>query len=330
MNVEGDWDRIRLLLVFDEANTLIDQHYYNSFRWVFDNVLQKAWEAGTSKYSRERPLPFMAIFLGTNSKVADFTPPGENASFRYFFRSTKVPRPFTALAWDVHVGKPFLLKERASSLRSASLRYNHLATMDWLCRFGRPVWYARWRTRFTDTDEARRGEKEAIIHLVQEKLCHIRHGTVEDFRKEIVNYVRGGIQNPNIREDLIQAASAILAILVGLDFDFTYPSRAVELVASRLRWALASNDTLTRFLTTYPSEPVLAEAAHKLFFDNIVQDSTPVFKGVLELVLGEIEKGNYDFGGDGELTARILCTDNQPRECLCTRFDGTAQVNSIP
>jgi hypothetical protein len=296
-------------LVLDEAKTLIDQDLYNSCRWVFDNVIQQAWEKGKwrgqpSKYARTRPLPFMAIFLGTNSKVADFIPPGEDASYRYFIRSTKVPRPFTSLPWDVHVGKSFRLKKRVSSRRSASLRYSHLSTMDWLCRFGRPVWYARWSSV---PDEARMTEKEQIIHMVQEKLCHITQCSVETFRATMANYVEGKKDSGSVSEDLIQASSAVLAVLVGLDFDFTCPSRAAELVASRLRWAVASNDSLTRFLTTYPSEPILAEAAFRLFFGEIVS-GWPIYKGILNLILTEIEKGNYDFGSDGELTARILCT----------------------
>ena len=307
-------------MVFDEAKTLIDEHYYNSFRWVLDNVIQKAWEAGASENSKKLPLPFMAIFLGTNSKVADFTPPRDNSSYRYFIRSTKVPRPFTALAWDVHVGKPFPLDCRTVALRSASLRYHHLSTMDWLCRFGRPVWYARWRSKFYTDDQVRLDEKLKIIYFIQEKLCHIREGTVEDFRQHMVAYAtkdeilkqhgQDGAEEDRVREDMIQASSAILAVLVGLDFDFTCPSRAAELVASRLRWAVASNESLTRFLTTYPSEPVLAEAAYQLFFSSIVPGSKPVYCGVLKMVLGEIEHGNYDFGSDGELTARIICTDS--------------------
>jgi len=246
----------------------------------------------------------MAIFLGTNSRVADFTPPGEHASYRYFIRSMIVPRPFTSLAWDVHVGKPFQLRKRVAGLRSASLRYNHLPTMDWLCRFGRPVWYARWRSMFQKRDEDRLREKDRIIQLVQEKLCHIDGATVETFRERMATYVSAG---GDLTEDMIQAGSALLAVLVGLDFDFTAPSRAVDLVASRLRWALASNDTLTRFLTTYPSEPVLAEAANELFFSELVPNMPPVYTGVLKVVVREIQKGNYDFGSEGELTARILC-----------------------
>jgi len=193
--VTADWDRIRLLLVFDEASTLIDQHYYNSFPWIFDNVLQIAWEMGKSKYSLEQPLPFMAVFLETNSRVADFTPPGEQASYRYFIRSMIVPHLFISLAWDVHVGKPFQLRKHAAGLQSASLRYNHLATMDWLCRFGRPVWYARWKSMLKKSDDDRMREKDRMIQLVQEKLCHINGATVQNFKERMVAYATTGHDN---------------------------------------------------------------------------------------------------------------------------------------
>jgi hypothetical protein len=342
---EAECDRVRFVMVFDEAKTLVDCNYYNSFRWIFDNVIPRAWEYGTSAYAKKKPLPFMAIFLGTNSQVADFIPPPDNSSYRYFIRSTSVPRPFTALAWDAHIQKPLpsSFKSRGRSLRSTStrLQYNCLPTMDWLCRFGRPVWYARWRSVFDAAKDARGQEKEEILLLVQEKLCHIQRGSVDEFRQCMVEYAQNNdfpFKNGNGRneegkvrtiEDMIQASSAILAVLVGLDFDFSCPSRAAEMVASRLRWAVASNESLTRFLTTYPSEPVLAEAASQLFFNPIIDGSKPVYTGVLKMVLREIEQGNYDFGSDGELTARIICKHSSFTSSLTRRFDGTAQFTPI-
>jgi hypothetical protein len=326
----GEYDRIRLLVVFDEANTLIEENYYNSLRWVLDKVIQPAWETGWAKYPLVRPMPFMAIFLGTNSKVADFTPPGAQASYRYYTGAMNVPRPFTALAWDVHVANPVRLRRRQTGRRSgtnppASLRYQDLATMDWLCRFGRPVWYARWRSMFDDTDEARSIEKDRIIHLAQKKLCVLKDERDNDLRGLMLDNNDG---RKELTEEAIQAASAVLSVLVGIDFDFACPDRATELVASRLRWAIASNDSLTRFLTTYPSEPILAEAAHQFFFNKIIPGSSrKVSNGILNVVLKEIEHGNYDFGSDGELTARILCNTPFSTE-LTGRFDGTAKVNS--
>jgi hypothetical protein len=105
-----EWDGARFLLVFDEANTLIRQNYYNSFRWALDYILQPAWERGTSPNSKTRPLPFMAIFLGTNSKVADFIPPGEFDSYRYYIRQIKVLCLFTSPDWDVHIRQPFTVR----------------------------------------------------------------------------------------------------------------------------------------------------------------------------------------------------------------------------
>ena len=167
-------------------------------------------------------------------------------------------------------------------------------------------------------------EMKNIIQMAQEKLCHVSAGTVDDFKFAMVKSTK---RDNEVREALIQASSALLAVLVGLDFDFTCPSRAADLVASRLRWAVASNDNLTRFLTTYPSEPILAEAASRLFFSEIGQGAA-VYSEVLKLILNEIERGNYDFGSDGELTARILCLLN-PLHLLTCRFDGTTEISSV-
>ena len=146
-------------------------------------------------------------------------------------------------------------------------------------------------------------EMKQIIQMVQEKLCHVNAGTVDDFKFAMVTSIKC---DNELRRALNQASSALLAVLVGLDFDFTCPTPAADLVASRLRWAVASNDTLARFLTPYQSEPILAEATSLLFFRKMGPGS-PIYSGVLNLILNKIEKEDYDFGSDGELTARILC-----------------------
>lgn len=73
-----DWDikaeresvsigRIRMVLLLDEAKTLVDDHYYNAFRWVLDNVVEQAWKSDGMDGKTYEPIPFLAIFLGTNS-----------------------------------------------------------------------------------------------------------------------------------------------------------------------------------------------------------------------------------------------------------------------
>jgi len=91
-------------MFFDEAKTLVKMNYYNALRWVLDQVIPKAWEiADAERTGKEKDtcLPFMAMFLGTNSKVADFLPPGVDSSARYFSMEMTIPQPFTALDWDI-------------------------------------------------------------------------------------------------------------------------------------------------------------------------------------------------------------------------------------
>ena len=312
--------RIRMLFVVDEAKTLVELQYYNSFRWVLDNVIQRAWEHGHTQLSHPLPLPFLAIFLGTNSKVADFLPPGKESSYRYFASTMKVPQPFTALDWDVHVSEPYIWPDssgnslsafgnviRADEKTETKLMHYQLQTMGWLSRFGRPMWYARWASKSNSSIELKHDEAERIIKFAEEKLCHLDDSSVEEFLSHLTNYISKLRRGRKPKEDFIQACSAILAVLVGLDFDFTSPSRAADLVASRLRWAVASDASRTYFLTTYPSEPILAEAASRIFFSAIMGASKPAYHGILQVVADEITQGNYDFGSDGELAAKILC-----------------------
>ena len=64
--------------------------------------------------------------------------------------------------------------------------------MDWRCRFGRPVWYARRSLVLNDDLEVGIRERDAMIHLVQEKLCQVNQGTVEDFRLHMNKYAQDG------------------------------------------------------------------------------------------------------------------------------------------
>jgi hypothetical protein len=52
----------------------------------------------------------------------------------------------------------------------------------------------------------------------------------------------------------------------------------------------------------------LAEAAFQLFFSEV--DGKPggkVSVTIIEVVAKELEKGDYDIGGDGELAAKLMC-----------------------
>jgi len=59
-------------------------------------------------------------------------------------------------------------------------------------------------------------------------------------------------------------------------------------------------------LTTYPSEPSLADAEFRLSFAKGVTEDK-IVSSILNVVAEEVEKGDYDVGGNGGLVARLLC-----------------------
>ena len=83
-------------------------------------------------------------------------------------------------------------------------------------------------------------------------------------------------------------------------------------MSSRLRWAVGCDKRRKFLLSTYPSEPILAEAAFRLLFTK-AQEADPeiMLKRILQVMAIEVERGDVDVGGDGELVARILCTFSQ-------------------
>jgi hypothetical protein len=291
--------RLRMVLMIDEAKYLVGLKFYNAFRWIIDQVIEPAWLLARPK-NECRPLPFMVFFLGTNSKIADFLPPDEDSSARYFFEFMKVPPPFTALDWDITVSTD-------SVLHYTSLNYESLAEMTWLCRFGRPYWQAQWGSTLTQSSS--KSSNAISIVTAAENRLH-QQNSRKGYMKLFQNDKSPELQTARQREAFILTCSAILGVLAVLHLDFTSPKRAADLVASRLRWVVGCDRKRTYLLTTYPSEPVLAEAAFRLLFTKTEndRDADKILKRILNVVAAEVEKGDYDVGGDGELVGRLLCT----------------------
>ena len=296
--------RLKMVLMIDEAKYLVGLKYLNAFRWIVDQVVERAWISAIGKLTPEEnpglpsePLPFMVFFLGTNSTVADFLPAGEDSSARYFLDFMKVPPPFTALDWDITVSEE-------SILAYTTLNYESLAEMTWLCRFGRPYWQAQWGSSLAHSKMKLR-DASNLITIAENKLHnqHSRRQFLNLFRrdraKELTNL-------SSDREDFILTCSAIIGVLAIIHLDFTSPKRAEDLVASRLRWAVGCDRKRTYLLTTYPSEPLLADAAFRLLFAKGVTEGK-ILRSILNVVAEEVEKGDYDVGGDGELVGRLLC-----------------------
>lgn len=285
-----------MILFFDEAKTLAELDHYNALRWVLDEVIPAAWDQKPTQKGMVAPLPYMAIFLGTNSTVADFLPPDEDSSARFFLEHMTVPQPFTALDWDVSIGTAHL---------KGRVTYHTLSEMTWLARFGRPMWQSQWSLSLDKTFGEKCAAATRIIRFAEVKLHH-RHRE-GGFRKLFTgsnHALHQQLKNP----DFILTCSAIIGVLAVLDLDFTSPKRAAELVASRLRWAAGCDQKRSYLLTCYPSEPILAEAASRLLFSEFPGNSHNILNTVLAVVANQVSKGDYDVGSDGELAARLLCT----------------------
>jgi hypothetical protein len=283
------------VLFVDEAKTLVDYGFYNAFRWVLDEVVPMSFSLGQTARGEaltKIALPFMAIFLGTNSKVADFLPPGEDSSHRYFNLQMTVPQPFTALDWDINIG---------ARNYGESLTYDSLSEMRWLCRFGRPMWQSQWSLTRNGSSEKKALAADDIIQFAALKLhqCYDKGGFVALFD----NATQG------LKDKRTLTFSAILGVLAILNLDFASPKWSAELVASRLRWAAGCDPKRTYLLTCYPSEPILAEAASRLLFSEVpgTDHRQQILCTILDTVADHIGKGDYDTGEDGELVARILC-----------------------
>lgn len=297
-STEAGCGRMLMVLFFDEAKTLVDTDHYNALRWVLDEVIPAAYRMEHLKRGlrgEKEPLPYIVMFLGTNSTVADFLPPDEDSSARFFLDHMTVPQPFTALDWDVNIGKEY---------RRGTVTYNSLAEMTWLARFGRPMWDSQWSLSVGKEAEEKALQAEQILRFAEVKLHH-RHQD-GGFR---TLFIGTSLTLATRKKDpsFILTCSAILGVLAVLDLDFTSPKRAADLVASRLRWAAGCDQNRTYLLTCYPSEPILAEAASRLLFFNFRGNHHNVLNTILEVVATQINNGDYDFGGDGELAARLLC-----------------------
>ena len=105
---------------------------------------------------------------------------------------------------------------------------------------------------------------------------------------------------------------AILAIRIHLDLDFTSPSRASQLVTSKMRWLVDVDTRRKHITTTYGSEPILVEAAAYLMNGyKVVPSAQRSAHSPLQYMLEELERqlnhGHVNRGQNGELTARLLC-----------------------
>jgi hypothetical protein len=282
------------LLIIDEAAYLYQTNYMHSFMWVLDEpvvgVLQKL---GMFCPQAKK---FFVLMLGTHSQISHFAPDYIYPSERVFSGKQSLPSVFLSLDWDSGIDLPERL-----------IRFNQSACIDNLVKWGRPIWLSfyngldrRDRVKTFQTKE----QNDAYI------LKKTIHYAIEKLRAPSRN--RGSLPEKITKEESSLTIFAILAIRLHLDLDFAAPSRASQLVTSRLRWLVDVDSHRKYLVTTYGSEPVIIEAAAYLLnspnndANSLVSITTHPWITPLNELQEQLLHGYVNKGAHGELTARIL------------------------
>jgi hypothetical protein len=275
------------VLIIDEAAYLHFSNYMRAFMWVLDQVVVKIIDNAKSDN-------IFFLMLGTHSQISHFAPDEHYPSERVFAGNQLLPSVFLNFAWDSSYKLP---TERSLS---ASNAFRHLV------QFGRPLWlsYVQGLER-----------KEERMHMSPDAR-QIRQACIQYAMMKI--HPLAGAEDNEIEAKT--SAFAVMALRIRLDIDLSHPKRASELVASKMRWLINVSDLRHRIRTTYPSEPILVEAAACLMngyfwqkacinqFPKYIDESPVTY--VLECLGEELNKSHVDRGANGELTARVLCISN--------------------
>jgi hypothetical protein len=269
---------LKILIIIDEAMTLVGLGYFPAMRWILDEVI----------YEREDR--FLVIFLGTNSRVSNFLPDPIKGSARTIPKGpVAVAAPFLGFLWDHH----------APSLKN-KFRISNVSAFSHLVQYGRLLWQSVWKNGLNAGLTPL-----AFIQLAQAKLLARNPNIAIDQ------------WNPLSKEQETLEACALLGIRVGLNIDLGNPSMASKLVASHMRWMGGIGRDRLRVYTGYGSEPTLVEAAATLINSKLngitksdaiwSENNHPTYQSILRLIIPELSQGYIAPGEHGELTTRLIC-----------------------
>ena len=278
------------LLIIDEAAYLYQTNYMHSFMWVLDEPVV----ANLRKMGPDYPQAnqFFVLMLGTHSQISHFAPDYIYPSERYFTGTQSLPSVFLSLDWDSGVDLP----ER-------SIRFNQSACIQNLVKWGRPMWLSFYNG--LDRHKTFQNKTQFDASILKKTIIYAVEKLREPDRRQ-------GRSKSLVNEESSLTTFAILAIRLHLDLDFAAPSRASTLVMSRLRWLIDVDSHRKYIITTYGSEPILAEAAAYLLNsasggdDSVVPSSINPWIAHLEELERQLLHGHVNKGAHGELTARLL------------------------
>ena len=280
------------LLIIDEAAYLYHTNYMHGFMWVLDEPVV----ANLSKMGNEgcpQAKEFFVLMLGTHSQISHFAPDYIFPSERYFSGRQSLPSVFLSLDWDSGVDLPERL-----------IRFSQSGCIKNLVKWGRPMWLSLYNS--LDRHRIFQNKTQIDASILNKIILY----AVEKLR-EPDRRLGSGSKSPGNEESSL-TTFAILAIRLHLDLDFAAPSRASTLVMSRLRWLIDVDSHRKYIVTTYGSEPVIAEAAAYLLNSSSNGDDLDIRPSInpwiahLEELERQLLQGYVNKGAHGELTARLL------------------------
>ncbi|KAF5371045.1 hypothetical protein D9757_010297 [Collybiopsis confluens] len=221
-----------------------------------------------------RTLPLFTIFLSTTARIDQFIPPKEDDDSARLQRGELRPiPPFCALGWD-HGALPF----------PAQMKLSSVASIEYKASLGRPLFAFRYRTALNLNDQDREEIIENIVSFTAQKL--IRRDT-------------------NHRPDRLTRDQELACLSARLPIEFmsSIPTQAEQdQIGNHMRVCLSVDEGFLRFTSFNPSEPIVAEGAYNLMYDNRLSFNAP-------RALSNVLHGFSVHQGDrGELVAMLLIT----------------------
>lgn len=174
-----------------------------------------------------------------------------------------------------------------------------------MASFGRPLWFMN----LINTEETK---KSKIIELAIDKL--MCGETVE------------GLMQGNNRQT--QFLLAVLGCRAVINLHPTSKD-AVDLVANFMAINLHVPEDRSRMFITYSSEPILAEAAAKIW--NKKYNEKSIFLHAIENLTSNICKGDINLGNLGEIVARIILLRamDKAEKIPTSRIDNAIQYSKV-
>jgi hypothetical protein len=281
---KGKDEIVPFLFIVDEAAYLYQTNYMHSFMWVLDQPIMSI----VANMKTTAASNFFVLMLGTHSQISHFAPHYTYPSERYFSGEQYITSVFLSLDWDTGL--------RGSNGEST---FHGSSRIEKLVQWGRPLWSAVYKGQRPNAVEA--------ITADQMDKSDLRRCVLYAERKLLPSK-----QDLSNQEEVNLCAFAILAIRLHLDLDFVFPSRASKLVSSKMRWLVDVDPHRKHIVTTYGSEPLLVEGAALAMNSCDLYPShedNPLVK-LLDDFKEQLNQGYVDRGENGELSARLLCTNS--------------------